>query len=232
MEFAVDIDGTIASTNAAALLDHLREALRLPLLDVPEDIMWHEVFTLPEVLAYKKAHRKRYQRIYENYPGSPLVLRAAVPKPGSVETLNRLAQRAPVRYVTCRGGDLLIEETTKWWLAKCGYPNSDEVTFCPGFEHKLFALMRLPGPQVVMIDDRAHEIAEALYLLEKRVGEDPRGLRMLDQARRKLTLIFFGQNRDVEAFTFPGVRMLALPSWDGFDEVCGDLLQEHTLQGV
>src|SRR5579859_4211941 len=157
MEFAVDIDGTIAKFGVPGLLDHLREALRIPLLDVPSDISWHDVFTLPEVVAYKKAHRKRYQRIQDNVMGSLLVLRASTPMPHSVETLNHLTRIGSVSYVTCRGNEDGELQTTMWWLAQFGYPKPDQVQFCADFGRKLFTLMRLPSEQVMMIDDRAHE---------------------------------------------------------------------------
>ncbi len=126
--FAVDIDGTIAEGRPAALLDYFRETCRLALLDVPEDITWWDIFDLPEVVAYQKLHRKRYQRIRENVMGSLPVLRACTPVPGAVAQLRRVSQREEVKYVTIRGDDLPSQKTTRAWLAQLGFPNSDGAT--------------------------------------------------------------------------------------------------------
>jgi hypothetical protein len=56
--FAVDIDGTIAEGQPAALLDYFRETCCLALVDVPEDITWWDIFDLPEVVAYMSDKKK------------------------------------------------------------------------------------------------------------------------------------------------------------------------------
>ena len=126
--FAVDIDGTIAEGRPAALLDYFRETCRLALVDISEDITWWDIFDLPEVVAYQKLHRKRYQRIRENVMGSLPVLRACTPVPGAVAQLRRVSQREVVKYVTIRGDDLPSQKTTRAWLAQLGFPNSDGAT--------------------------------------------------------------------------------------------------------
>ena len=229
--FAVDIDGTIAEGEPAALLDYFRETCRLALLDVPEDITWWDVFDLPEVVAYRKLHRKRYQRIRENVTGSLLVLRACTPVPGAVAQLRWVSQREELKYVTIRGDDLPSQKTTHAWLAQLGFPNSDSVVFCRSFFQKIAQVMREPGEHVI-IDDRYTQLVEALHEVEEQAGDDHRYRRMIEGARRRLTIVAFGATALAEQDLFPGVHTVALPSWDQFEECCGALLREPIERGV
>ena len=84
----------------------------------------------------------------------------------------------------------------------------------------------------MIIDDRYAQLVEALHEVESQAGDDSRYQRMIEGARRRLTIVAFGVTALAEQDLFPGVRTVALPSWDQFDECCGALLREPIERGA
>ncbi len=150
---------------------------------------------------------------------------------GAIAQLRRVSQREEVKYVTIRGDDLPSQKTTHAWLAQLGFPNPDSVVFCRSFFQKIAQVMREPGEHVI-IDDRHAQLVEALQEVKEQAGDDPRYQRMIEGARRRLTIVAFGAAALAEQDLSPGVRTVALPSWDQFDECCGALLREAIERGA
>jgi hypothetical protein len=68
-----------------------------------------------------------------------------------------------------------------------------------------------------LIDDRWQDLLVALQELEAQAAASPRFQRMLEGARRRLTLVAFGVSSIDEPVLPSGIRVVALPSWEAFD---------------
>jgi len=68
---------------------------------------------------------------------------------------------------------------------------SVSVVFCRSFFQKIAQVMREPGEHVI-IDDRYAQLVEALHEVESQAGDDSRYQRMIEGARRRLTIVAFG----------------------------------------
>jgi len=76
------------------------------------------------------------------------------------------------------------------------------------------------------------QLVEVLHEVEQQAGDDPRYRRMIEGASRRLTIVAFGATALAEHDLFAGVRTVALPSWDQFDDCCGALLREPIERGA
>ncbi|HEU5378682.1 MAG TPA: hypothetical protein VFV38_24945 [Ktedonobacteraceae bacterium] len=121
----------------------------------------------------------------------PHVLITHILLPGSVETLQRLAQtKYDVTYITIRNSIQQeqcqqIHEQTRVWLEQQGFPNPRQVQFLWDFPEKLLAALDAPAPRILFIDDRPRSLLEGYRrLVERNPGQAA-------QVRERVTLVAF-----------------------------------------
>ncbi|HEU5377873.1 MAG TPA: hypothetical protein VFV38_20810 [Ktedonobacteraceae bacterium] len=161
----------------------------------------------------------------------PHVLITHLPLPGSVETLQRLAQTDHcVTYLTVRNSIQpeqcrQVHEQTRAWLEQEGFPNPRQVQFFWDFPEKLIATLEAPTPRILFIDDRPRHLLEGYRRLVER---DPEGAA---QVRKRVILVAFG-NQALDGFPQRpfAPRVVPLAEWAHFGKLLSQLEGECLIE--
>lgn len=206
MIFAIDIDGTISSANAAEIYSFFVKELDL---DIPANILdalptFGAFLGLPQVVQFRKADERLFLAARHKAIETPGFLLALVPMPDAAQELHYLSQLGEVRYCTARSPE--VQCVTQQWLEQHGFPCFHQVECCSTIFQKTQTLANYSG-QVVLIDDRGHtDMLKSLH-------------EMPDLASR-LSILAFGVSSVSVSTTF---YLRALPAWSHVREVVASL---------
>jgi hypothetical protein len=158
---------------------------------------------------------------------APAILRAALPLPGAIAGIKKLAQYAPIVYYTVRKGyppysSEDVESATKEWLRESQFPASEQVTFCKSLVNKLMQVYRqlcISPERFVLIDDLAPELMTAFKLLQEGhhpVLTDKQCRHVVDILQQHLILVAFGTSNVAITNDLP---VHCLQNWERVDEL-------------
>jgi hypothetical protein len=184
--FFLDIDQTISTGYVGRDLAESVQYYRDLGLELPETIAsWPDLFQLPAILARHEA------------------------LPGALVGAWRLDGVGDVGYATVRAPD--VEQITRDWLYREGFPKPERLVMCQSVAHKLQALSQYGG-RMVLIDDRWHKALEVWPRLEEHAPDVAADL------RQRLTLVAFGATQaDLPESSV--VPVVPLPTWASSDAV-------------
>lgn len=161
----------------------------------------------------------------------PHVLITHLPLPGSVETLQHLAQSDYcVQYITVRNSIQpeqcqQIHEQTRVWLEQQGFPNPQQVQFFWDFPEKLIAALDAPAPRILFVDDRPSSLLEGYRRLVER---DPE---RAAQVRDRVILAAFHYQTLEGLPEIPyAPRVVPLPTWAQCRELLSQLEGECSIE--
>ena len=180
----VDVDQTISTGHVAGSLAESVSYYRDLGVEIPDTIeSWPALFQLPDVA-----------RQHEVLPDALI----------GVWQLDGVGE---VFYATARKPD--VEQITRDWLSREGFPKPEHVIFCQGVSEKLLAIAEHPGP-LILVDDRWRQL---LSILEE-YGEH----RVLRGLHDRLTLVAFGSSQaDMPASSV--VPVVPIPEWSSITEL-------------
>ena len=192
MLFAVDIDGTIAKGDRtfvpnAQFLNQVA-GLGLPDTFFADDVDQDAYATAVTASGVPKEIRE-YARGFTQH--DPILQKRCIPISGAVEAMHQLAALGKLIYVTIR---LPYSETlTCDWLARFGFPNSQECYSCSHYYYKIRRAYEEADADepIVLIDDLASRIAWTIALAERAEPDIVRSL------WHRLSLVPFGTRSDV-----------------------------------
>jgi hypothetical protein len=223
MFFAVDIDGTIATTlnqtGYAPVVDYYKRAG----IGIPETIAnFQDLIEHPYFIAYRKTHEDQFQALLQEILESPAMMFEKQPLPHAIQGVTHIAQTGRVAYYTVRKSHdeqrhRDIQETTKQWLSLHQFPNPGQVVFCMSVMNKLVRLYHQETQDsLVLIDDRFLQILEAFELLVS--GGHPKFDRatqhkMVEAFQQRLVVVAFGVEEQALPESRNGLQLLALASW-------------------
>ncbi len=206
MLFAIDVDQTVAGSNAYEIYAHFHNQdldLRIDPEILKQLKSYRDFFFLPQVVAFRQANEHEWNASRHRAIATPWVIEAFSPLEGAVQGVAHLSAYGQIRYYTARTP--LVREATQRWLGQHMFKQSQEVICCSSIEQKIRALAcyEPQNEQIVLIDDRGH--SHFLDMLE-RMKNDVEGL------CSRLRILAFGAS----ACTLPQttlVPLIALPSW-------------------
>jgi len=229
--FAIDIDGTIATANVSEYADYFRKKFQIPLNDIEYITVWWQLFDHPDITGYSHEHPRRYANVVNSLMDDLASVRQLRPLPHACDQVERLTRMGVVKYLVLKYTDMLTPEGAQDWLTTHGFPCPDDIVYCPTVLHKITIILREPGEHV-LIDNQWAYLVASLRMLEVDACYNDRLQRALNTILRRLTIVAFGSAAIPERLAFPGLRLIALPSWDQLEEISGMLQREPAGQRV
>jgi hypothetical protein len=139
-------------------------------------------------------------------PLDPRMLRSLLPVPGAVESVQTLAARQQILYVTRRPRGL--EQVSRAWLQRAGFPHAERLFFCQSDAEKwLHATSEAEAEEAILLLDSQFFPMVAAYRQFCR--------QLPDQARRsqgRAALLVFGQMQIPVGNTTP-LPVHSCPDW-------------------
>jgi uncharacterized HAD superfamily protein len=223
MNIGIDIDGTIAGRNMQAFALACSERFGFHLASEP--MTYASLMNHPAMLAQRASDQFEQEII--RIEQAPAILRAALPLPGAIAGIKKLAQYAPIVYYTVRKGyppysSEDVESATKEWLRESQFPASEQVTFCKSLVNKLMQVYRqlcISPERFVLIDDLAPELMTAFKLLQEGhhpVLTDKQCRHVVDILQQHLILVAFGTSNVAITNDLP---VHCLQNWERVDEL-------------
>lgn len=209
MLFAIDIDGTIATSgNWFARWLATESGLSISEETLSGITYGVEFWQLPAVCALSQDQREFLREHAHAHHKDLDRLANHIPIPGAREALHFLvAEGARLMYTTCRPSD--SQQLTREWLARYDFPCTEQVYTCDRY-HEKFIHAHSQAEQdepVIVIDDQISKLVPAFRLLVK--YERPLALKLI----LRIALVQIGAE---EPPTFPfdvPFPVLACPSW-------------------
>lgn len=222
MQFAIDIDGTIASHSRSVFTALCNHAFDLG-LDASASLSYNELMRHPRLVEYREARTDaEFQEAIERIEQAPEMLRSLPTFAGAVQGVQRLAEHGGIAYYTVRRDRDEVKAATRVWLREQGFPRPDRAVFCISLMNKLIRVYQWiraePGP-CMLIDDLAAQLAMAFSQLQaaKHPRFSPQECSQITALlQRHLTLVSFG-NAAPESSC--GLQVTRLSSWQNIDEL-------------
>jgi hypothetical protein len=177
MLFAVDIDGTIAKGDGklAPYAQFLNQTARF---DLPDAFFVDDMDQDAYSAAVKASGvtKEILEQARELKQFDPTTQERCVPIAGAVEAMHQLAGLGKLIYITVR---MPFSETlTRSWLARSGFPNSQECYCCVNFYYKIRRAYQEADDHepIVLIDDLAYRVAWTMALAERAEPDVARSL--------------------------------------------------------
>ncbi|GHO59241.1 HAD hydrolase-like protein [Ktedonobacter robiniae] len=162
MLYVFDIDGTLGK-GFNGYSYYLNEHLELGLSqDTLAELKNYWAFTqLPTVQAFVQnnpRNQERYLHAYKEAQHDPGVQESLVPTRDAVSVVNQLAKAGKVIYATCRKQE--SKGLTQSWLARHGFPCSEQVYICDHYHFKYVAAYDAADPDeyIFLFDDHAEDV--------------------------------------------------------------------------
>src|SRR5436190_15474861 len=192
MLFAIDIDGTIAKGDAK-LAPYAQFLNQMVGFGLPDSFFADDMDQDAYSAAVKASGvtKEILEQARELKQFDPTSQERSVPIPGAVEAMHQLADRGKLIYITVRMP--FSEALTRSWLARTGFPNSQECHCCANLYYKIRRAYEVANEHepIVLIDDLASRVAWTMALAKRAEPDIARSL------WHRLFLVPFGKRPDI-----------------------------------
>ena len=221
MLFAIDIDGTIATTLSAIGFKPIVDYYKGLDIGVSASVSDYKHLLIdPAFIAYYQNNTEKFDETAKAILESPEMMLEKDPLDGAIAGVMRIAASGRIQYYTVRKSSneqrqQEIEKATKQWLSRHHFPAAESGIFCQSVMNKLVRIYQQEKDSqepIILIDDRWKTVLEAFDELAARNWTV-----ITDFLRQRLTLVAFGASSLPKIVN--GLQVIVLPSWNTLDTI-------------